>query len=136
MPIELVVVTPQGEAFRGPVESVVLPGAEGEFEVLENHERFLSPLEIGVAEIKTPQGATFAAIASGFADVSGEQVAVLVESCEVADDVDRARTEMERDRAREGLAAVDRDENHERLKHYEEALRMAEARLEMLDRSA
>ena len=44
MPVELVIVTPQGEAYRGPVDSVVLPGTEGEFEVLENHERFLTPL--------------------------------------------------------------------------------------------
>ena len=30
MPIELVIVTPQGESFRGSVESVVLPGSEGD----------------------------------------------------------------------------------------------------------
>ena len=35
MPIELVVVTPEGEAFSGLVEEVVLPGVEGEFGVLE-----------------------------------------------------------------------------------------------------
>ena len=37
MSIDLVVVTPHGEAFSEPVEQVVLPGAEGDFGVLENH---------------------------------------------------------------------------------------------------
>ena len=64
MPIELIIVTPQGEAFHGPVDSVVLPGAAGEFEVLENHERFLSPLDIGAVEIKTAEGSSHAVIAS------------------------------------------------------------------------
>jgi len=135
MPIELVVVTPQGEAFRGPVESVVLPGSEGEFEVLENHERFLSPLDIGVAEVKTAEGSIFAALASGFADVSAEQVAVLVESCEVASDIDRAWAELEVDRAREGLTGLNADEHAERFGHYTEALRLAEARIAALEKS-
>ena len=135
MPIELVVVTPQGEVFRGPVESVVLPGAEGEFEVLENHERFLSPLDIGVAEVKTAEGSAFAVLASGFADVNGEQVAVLVESCEVTTDIDRAWAELEHDRAREGLAALGADEERERFQRYEDGVRLAQARLEALDKS-
>ena len=57
MSIDLTIVTPQGIVFQGPVESVVLPGAEGEFGVLENHERFLSPLRTGEVEIKTRRGA-------------------------------------------------------------------------------
>ncbi len=56
MPIELVVVTPEGEAFSGLVEEVVLPGVEGEFGVLEAHERFLSALDHGCIEIRTREG--------------------------------------------------------------------------------
>ena len=77
MSIDLTIVTPQGIVYQGPVESVVLPGAEGEFGVLENHERFLSPLQTGEVEIKTREGSTFAAIAQGFADVVGDEVTVL-----------------------------------------------------------
>ena len=114
MSIELVIVTPQGESFRGPVESVVLPGAEGEFEVLANHERFLCPLQVGTVEIKTTGGSQHAVIASGFADVSGHQVVVLVESAEAAGDIDVARAQLARDRASEGLAKLDRDAEAER----------------------
>lgn len=134
MPIDLVIVTPRGEAYHGPVQSVVLPGSEGEFEVLEHHERFLSPLKIGTVEIKAPGGTVYAAIAAGFADVSGEQVAVLVESCDVDGDIDRAWAEMELERAREGLASVDADENRERYEMYREAIALAEARIAVLEK--
>ena len=134
MPIELVIVTPEGEAYRGPVVSVVLPGAEGEFEVLEHHERFLCPLDVGRVEIKTNEGSTHAVIASGFADVSGDQAAVLVESCEVGEDIDRAWAELERDRARSGLEALDADESRERIEQFERALAFAEVRLEVANR--
>ncbi len=36
MPLDLIVVTPHGEALAESVDRVVLPGAEGEFGVLES----------------------------------------------------------------------------------------------------
>ncbi len=128
--IEVVIVTPSGENFRGDVESVVLPGSEGDFGVLEHHERFLAPLRIGVVEMQLPDGqVTFGAIAGGFADVSGHQVVVLAESAEHSHEIDLARAEMARDRAREGLAKLDRDAKKERFAAYEAALLRAENRL-------
>jgi F-type H+-transporting ATPase subunit epsilon len=129
MALELVIVTPQGESWRGAVDGVVLPGSEGEFGVLEGHERFLAPLRIGEVEIRTGGRRTWAAIASGFADVSGHDVTVLVESCDVADEIDAARAEVERDRAREGLARLGMDASRERYEKYERALSLAETRL-------
>ncbi len=128
--LEVVVVTPAGEAFRGDVESVVLPGSEGDFGVLEHHERFLAPLRIGEVELRLPSGETvFGAISGGFADVSGHHVVVLAESAEASDEIDVARAELARDRAREGLAELDRDVEKERYALFEAALRRAENRL-------
>jgi len=134
MSIELVIVTPRGESYRGPVESVVLPGSEGEFEVLAQHERFLCPLDVGAVEIKTKEGTSHAVIATGFANVSGSQVAVLVESCEVGEDIDHAWAALELDRAKAGLASVNADENRERYEEYEEALAYAELRVDVAQR--
>ena len=128
--IEVVVVTPAGEAFRGEVESVVLPGSEGEFGVLEHHERFLAPLTIGAVELRLPTGETvFGAISGGFADVNGQQVVVLAESAESSNEIDVARAELARDRAREGLAQLERDAEAERYELFEAALQRAENRL-------
>ena len=134
MSIDLTIVTPQGIVYRGPVESVVLPGAEGEFGVLENHERFLSPLRTGEVEIKSGEGSIFAAIAQGFADVVGDEVTVLVESCEVSGEIDVARAELARERARQGLAQLDHDADRERLEEFEAALERAENRLAVSSR--
>ena len=129
MPIELVIVTPFGERFRGDVHSVVLPGTEGDFGVLEQHERFLSPLRTGEVEIRTASGSRYAAIDEGFAEVTGERVTLLAQSCEIADEIDVARAEMARDRAREELGALGVDERQARYAEYETSLRRAENRL-------
>lgn len=132
--LELLVVTPYGEVFRGEVKSVVLPGSEGDFGVLEHHERFLAPLRIGLVEIERGGERFFGAISGGFADVNGHQVVVLAESAEAAGDIDVARAELARDRAREGLAMLDADAERERYAEYETALERSLNRLEASQR--
>lgn len=85
MSLELTIVTPQGEAFRGEIEAVVLPGTEGDFGVLPRHERLLASLREGELEIRTSAGTRKATISEGFADVSGTEVVVMVTSCAFAD---------------------------------------------------
>jgi F-type H+-transporting ATPase subunit epsilon len=122
-------VTPQGRAYSGPADSVVLPGSEGQFGVLPNHERFLTPLRTGEVEIRNGGDVTYAAIAEGFAEVQGSQVAVLVESCELASKIDVARAERARTRAQEGLAALPADAERTRYEQFEAALERAKNRL-------
>ena len=80
MPLELTVVTPEGEAYSGSVEQVVLPGAEGDFGVLPGHERYLAALREGTLEIRGAR-AQSGQVSEGFAEVSGDRVTVLVDSC-------------------------------------------------------
>ncbi len=129
MPFELTIVTPQGEAYHGEVERVVLPGSEGDFGVLPDHERFLTPLRVGEVEITSRGEKLYAAIADGFAEVQGEQVAVLVESCELAADIDVARAERARDRAEQQLAQLDTDEARERPERLAAAIERAKNRV-------
>jgi len=128
---ELTIVTPQGEAYRGPVERVVLPGSEGEFGVLGGHERFLTPLQIGPVEIHSSGESQWAAVAEGFAEVTGEAVMVLVESCELAGDIDVAQAEHDRERAEQGLASLNSDEDAKRYAEYGAALEHARVRIEV-----
>jgi len=89
MALDLIVVTPNGEAFSEPVEQVVLPGSEGHFGVLESHEKFLAPLKPGPMEIKLTDGSTeWSAISDGFAEVTGNRVVVLVDECFKAHEID------------------------------------------------
>ena len=106
MPFELVIVTPHREVYRDRVDSVVLPGSEGDFGVLESHERFLSPLRLGQAEIRKGGETLLAAIDSGFARVEGRSVSVLVDACELADEIDAAAARADEERARESLGGL------------------------------
>ena len=131
MPFELTIVTPQGQAYSGPADSVVLPGSEGDFGVLPGHERFLTPLRIGAVEIRAGGELLWAAIADGFADVNGDAVALLVESCELASEIDSARAEHARERAEQGLRELERNEQAARHAQFEQALARARVRLEV-----
>ncbi len=50
------ILTPEREVFQGAVTSVKVPGAKGEFQVLNNHAPIVSALEAGVIHIVTAQG--------------------------------------------------------------------------------
>jgi F-type H+-transporting ATPase subunit epsilon len=135
MSFELTIVTPSGEAYRGEADGIVLPGSEGDFGVLPQHERFLTPLRIGTIEIQIGNETLHAAIADGFAEVTGDQVAVLVESCDLAADIDPAQAESLRAQAEQALAGVSRDEDADRYAAYENALALAHARIEAKSKS-
>jgi F-type H+-transporting ATPase subunit epsilon len=134
--LELLIVTPQGTAWRGSVKSVVLPGSEGDFGVLEHHERFLTPLRVGEVRIEAGAQTLYAALSDGFADVSGAEVAVMVESCELASSIDVARAELARERAEAGLARLGADETAEHLAAYEAAVARARNRLAVARRGS
>jgi F-type H+-transporting ATPase subunit epsilon len=130
MPFELTIVTPEGEAYQGRVDTVVLPGTEGDFGVLSNHEPFLTALRIGPAEVKTNGETYYAALSGGWAEVRGDAVTVMVSTCEFAHDIDRERAEVARERAQRMLgemrATVDGEELYE---EYQAAYSRAITRL-------
>ena len=112
MALELIVVTPAGEALSEEIEQVVLAGEAGDFGVLESHERFLTPLQLGPMQIIRSSGTEWAALSSGFAEVDGSRVVVLVDSCALATDIDRDASEARRVDAGGELASLaDSDEN-------------------------
>jgi len=50
--MKLDIVTPEGVLFAGDVDSVVVPGINGEFEILNNHAPVISILDKGNIRIK------------------------------------------------------------------------------------
>jgi F-type H+-transporting ATPase subunit epsilon len=111
--LELVVVTPEGEALSEVVDQVVLPGEAGEFGVLESHERFLTPLVPGPMRIHSSDASRWAAISSGFAEVDGSRVVVLVDACTLAGEIDPEIVQARRADAQNALAALQDGEQSE-----------------------
>ena len=132
MALQLTVVTPEGQAFDGEVEQVVLPGSEGDFGVLEQHERFLTSLRPGAVEIRAGGGSEWAAVSDGFADVGGEQVTVLVSRCDLKSDLDASAVAAEISEIEAGLNALSgSDEDHVARAELELQLESARVREEV-----
>ena len=133
MPVELVVVTPQGEAFSGPAEEVVLPGVEGEFGVLEAHERFVSALDHGCMEIRTLEGSHFSFVSDGFAEVGPERVVVMVDRHVPQHEIDVAAARSAQENASAELERIGAADDPNKVE-LEKALARANAELDVADR--
>ncbi len=75
-------VTPEALVFSSDVESVVVPGLQGDFGVLVNHAPMISSLRPGIIDIYE-NGNTISKrifVAEGFAEVTGERCTILARS--------------------------------------------------------
>jgi len=103
MSILLEIVTPERLAYSDEVDSVVLPGSEGELGVLPHHAPLVSTLGIGELRIRRGgQEETFA-IAGGFVQVRPDKVVVMAETADMASEIDLERAEEARREAERAL---------------------------------
>jgi F-type H+-transporting ATPase subunit epsilon len=74
------VLTPDREIFKGDITSVRVPGMGGEFQVLKNHAALVSSLSKGkVAILKADGGKLDFTIQKGFIEVLNNEVSLLVQ---------------------------------------------------------
>ncbi len=102
--LQLSVVTPD-QSFTYEVDEVALPGQEGDFGVLPGHTPLFAGLRTGTMWYRQGQEKHFLAVSVGFAEVLPEQVTVLAQVAERAEDLDEARAEAGMARAAEMLSA-------------------------------
>ena len=92
MAIQVEIVTPEQLAWSGQAREVRLPGWNGEFGVLEQHEYFLTLLRGGTATVVTDTGAvTRFIIGRGFAEATPNKVTVLTDSVIAEADLDKTK---------------------------------------------
>ncbi|MDQ0468277.1 F0F1 ATP synthase subunit epsilon [Labrys wisconsinensis] len=74
-------VTPEKLLFSGPVEGVVIPGTEGDFEVLAQHAPVMSTIRPGLIAVReTASGAPRRLfVRGGFAEVNPDGLTILAE---------------------------------------------------------
>jgi F-type H+-transporting ATPase subunit epsilon len=104
-PIELTIVTPERSLVREMVDELEIPGADGYFGVLPQHAPLFSELKVG--EVSYRQGSVwvFLAVAWGFVEVLPNQVRVLAETAERANEIDVDRARRAKERAEQRLAS-------------------------------
>ena len=77
--LKLKIVSPEKVEYDGIVESVLVPGSMGQFEILDNHAPIISTLQKGVVEYATQEGKVSLNILGGFVEVQKNLVSLCVE---------------------------------------------------------
>ena len=77
--LQLRVVSPEKVEYNGAVESVLVPGTAGQFEILNDHAPIISTLQKGVVEYDTKEGKVSLNILGGFVEVQKNVVSLCVE---------------------------------------------------------
>jgi len=107
MPLLLEIVTPERLAYSDTVDSVQLPGVEGELGVLPHHAPLVSMLGVGELRIRKAGAEESFAIAGGFLQVRPDRVVVMAETADMASEIDLEKAQqarLEAERALEGAA--------------------------------
>lgn len=93
------ILTPDGPVFEGKVDSIRMPGTEGDFQVLINHANLMASLGIGPVTLTDAVGKVHKfAISGGLVDVNNNSVSLFAEAAETSNaiDVERARASKAR----------------------------------------
>jgi F-type H+-transporting ATPase subunit epsilon len=129
---DLSVVTPEGAAYEGEAEMLIVPGDAGEIGVLARHAPLVAMLRAGEIRVKAGgEWQTFAA-GPGYFKVQQDRALVLVDDAVRAEEIDVAQARQEADEARALLEraeaaeeGIDRWQAEQRLRHAENKIAVA-----------
>jgi len=129
---DLSVVTPEGAAFEGEAEMVIVPGAAGEIGVLARHAPLVAMLKAGEIRVKAGNEWQSFAAGPGYFKVQQDRAIALVDDAVRAEEIDieEARREAEEaraalERAEGGDEEIDRWHMEQRLRHAENKIAVA-----------
>jgi F-type H+-transporting ATPase subunit epsilon len=128
-------VTPEGPAFEGEAEMMVVPGAAGEIGILARHAPLIATLKAGSTRVyldRASENVKEFATGPGFFKVETDRAIALVDDAVLADEIDEARAREQLEAAQRELERVDRGESNadrwqleQRIKHAENQLSVA-----------
>jgi F-type H+-transporting ATPase subunit epsilon len=129
--VKFELVSPERLLFSADVESVVVPGTEGDFGVLPGHARLISTVRPGVITVfRDGKAADRIFVEGGFAEVTPEGCTVLAERALPVSEIARDQAQQAIQDAKEDIEDAKDDEA--RLEAAK-ALEVAEARLQAID---
>jgi F-type H+-transporting ATPase subunit epsilon len=103
--INLEIITPSKQAYKGIVKSITVPGSLGSFQVLFNHAPLLSTFEIGKIKIvNQADEETEFTTGGGTIEVIENKILILADSLETKEEIDLERAKSSYQRAKERLA--------------------------------
>jgi len=131
-------VTPDGPAFEGEAEMIVVPGAAGDIGVLARHAPLIATLKAGSIRVYLDWDAGDVkeyASGPGFFQVQFDRAIALVDDAVPASEVDDERARRQLEEAQAELELVDRGESSADRWQLEQRIRHAENQLTVSGRS-
>jgi F-type H+-transporting ATPase subunit epsilon len=118
-PFKFDLVSPERLLVSENVESVVIPGVEGEMTVLANHAPVMTTVKPGVVTVKPVSGAEERYVVfGGFADILPSGCTLLAESATAVKDIDRADLARRVQAAREDLNDAKDDDSRTKAESF------------------
>ena len=102
--IDLTIVTPERAVVHEEVDELQIPGAQGYLGVLPGHAPLFSELKVGELGYRKGDRWFFLSVAWGFVEVLSNQVRILAETAERAQEIDIERATRAKQRAEERIA--------------------------------
>jgi F-type H+-transporting ATPase subunit epsilon len=129
-------VTPEGPAFEGEAEMLIVPGAAGEIGVLARHAPLVAMLKAGNTRVHvTETDVQEFATGPGFFKVEQDRAIALVDDAVPAKEIDLERAERQLQEAQAELEQVEAGESDADRWQLEQRIRHAENQLEVLGRA-
>jgi F-type H+-transporting ATPase subunit epsilon len=131
-------VTPEGPAFEGAAEMIIVPGAAGEIGVLARHAPLIATLKAGSTRVYLDRAADDVrefATGPGFFKVEQDRAIALVDDAVLANEIDDARAQSQLEEAQRELELVDRGESNADRWQLEQRVRHAENQLSVSGRT-
>ncbi|TSA37268.1 MAG: F0F1 ATP synthase subunit epsilon [Verrucomicrobiaceae bacterium] len=108
--LRLEIVTPEQKIYSDDVDSVVIPGVEGELGILPQHVPLMTQLLPGELRLLKDGKEMRLAVGEGFVEISSDKVAVLTDMAVQESDIDESATEEAIRRAEEAMRGTKLDD--------------------------
>ena len=130
------VVTPDGPAYEGDAQMIIVPGAAGEIGVLARHAPLIATLKAGSTRVHVSESEVLEfATGPGFFQVLQDRAIALVDDAVEASAIDDARARKQLEEAQAELEAIDRGDSTADRWQIEQRLRHAENQVAVAGRS-
>jgi F-type H+-transporting ATPase subunit epsilon len=130
------VVTPDGPAYEGDAQMIIVPGAAGEIGVLARHAPLIATLKAGSTRVHVSESEIIEfATGPGFFQVLQDRAIALVDDAVEASKIDDAHAREQLEAAQAELESIDRGDSTADRWQAEQRLRHAENMLNVAGRS-
>ena len=125
------VVTPEGPAYEGDAQMLIVPGAAGEIGVLARHAPLIATLKAGKTRVHVSQNDVHEyATGPGFFQVQFDRAIALVDDAVNVREIDTDRAQRQLEEAEAELARIDADESDADRWQVEQRIRHAQNQLD------